>query len=57
VAELQMIGVEDHELCLGLVCKLVVIGYGHYYEFMIGKGLDVEKLRWVLVMWWAGCCL
>ena len=57
MAELQMIGVEDHELCLGLVCKLVVIGYGHYYEFMIGKGLDVEKLRWVLVMWWARCCL
>ena len=52
-----MIGVKDHELCLGLVCKLVVIRYGDYYEFMMGKGLDVEKLRWVLVMCWVGCCL
>ena len=57
VAGLQIIGVEDHDLCLVLVCKLVVIGYGDYYEFMKGKGLDVEKLRWVLVMWWARCCL
>ena len=52
-----MIGVEDDELCLGLVCKSVVVGYGDYYEFMMGKGSNVEKLRQALVMWWAGCCL